>query len=154
MPALIPPLRAGLNVAADVLLYVLHPDFTLSLQKASRQRLVGLLDTMSATGQQPGIILVAHGQGTVVARDVLRNGRHGVIQLITAGSPLASLYERFLGIRVSKIDDIHWTNVYRRSDYVGGPLLQSGITDSEIDGDYRNAHFLYFQNRYMMRKIS
>jgi len=146
VPTAIPSLRAGLNVVADVLLYVLRPDFKLSVQGRSRERLTTLLDVLSAHYSNCYLVVAAHSQGTVIARDVIGSGRQPVNCLVTAGSPLASLYERFLGLAVLPLKDSKWVNYYRLSDYVGGPISCTGINDQILRGDYPNAHFQYFQN--------
>jgi hypothetical protein len=145
LPAIIPPLRAGLNAAADVLLYVLPGEFKLSLARCAKARLGRLLVHLRAQSPDADISLLAHSQGTVVARDVLGDGGLRVERLVTAGSPLASLYRRFLGRPIADIAGCPWTNIYRLSDYVGGPLETAGIEDRPLPSNYGDAHFFYFE---------
>jgi hypothetical protein len=73
IPALVPPLRAGLNVAADVLLYILPNRFPLSLKLKAQTRFAELIRGLHASHPNADISILAHSQGTVIVRDVLGN---------------------------------------------------------------------------------
>jgi hypothetical protein len=90
------------------------------------------------------ISLLAHSQGTVIGRDVLEGTR--LTQFITAGSPLVSLYDRFLGIPVAPNSRCDWVNMYRLSDYIAGPLQQEGIRDVKVEKNYWANHLRYFED--------
>jgi hypothetical protein len=146
LPVVAPSLRVGLNIAADVLLYILPERFPFSLRARSQDRFRGLFEHMQRQHPSSDLVVLAHSQGTVIARDVLRAVSDPPIGLVTVGSPLAPLYRRFLDIPVTALSSCRWTNIYRLSDYVGGPIRVEGIVDSELAADYRAAHFLYFQD--------
>lgn len=156
LPALIPPLRAGLEVAADVLLYILPPQFPLALGEPARNRFRCLLRDLRLRHPSERLSIIAHSQGTVVVRDVLQNETQIDVTLITAGSPLLSLYGRFLGYEVLPIRGVRWTNIYRPSDYIGGPLFISSQDGKDISWphNYRAAHFLYFQDGELISELA
>src|SRR5262249_36252044 len=136
------------NVAADVLLYILPSQFPFSVRETSRRRLMTFLQYLRTNNPERAIAVVAHSQGTVVARDVLRS--QPLPRFVTAGSPLASLYGRFLGERVEGIPGCHWVNIYRLSDYIAGPLMQEDIKDVRVTTNYSDNHIHYFDNREMI----
>jgi hypothetical protein len=152
LPAMIRPLRDGMNVAADVLLYVLPPDFKLSLAARARDRFGYLFGHFYHAQSSARLCVLAHSQGAVVAYDVLSSSGCDNIGLLTAGSPLGSLYERFLGYPVERIPGIRWTNIYRESDYVGGPIKYADI-DEPLRRSYPSAHFYYFEDRVVISKL-
>ena len=143
---IVPSLRAGLNVAADVLLYILPARFPLSLETRVKERFRGLLNHLRDQHPAAKISIVAHSQGTVIVRDVLSEATVTNIRLVTAGSPLSSLYDRFLGRSVKALPGCDWTNIYRLSDYIGGPLSNPNISDEILKRNYRFAHFFYFED--------
>jgi len=145
LPIFLSSLRVGLNVAADILLYILPTKFPLSIQEKASSRLAVLLDYLRSKHPEKPISLLAHSQGTVIGRDVLE--ATPVDQFVTAGSPLSSLYDRFLGIPVAMpITGCHWVNMYRVSDYIAGPLHQKGVQDVEVKTNYRANHLHYFDD--------
>jgi hypothetical protein len=146
LPALIPPLRAVLNVAADVLLYILPPVFPLSLQSKSRERFRALLTYLRARHPNTPISVIAHSQGTVITSDVLGEDNWRITRLVTVGSPLSSLYRRFLGHCLGVLPRCEWINIYRLSDYIAGPISNLSIKDRILPTQYRAAHFRYFEN--------
>ena len=152
VPVFIPSLRVGLNVIADVLLYILPSGFPFSIQIRARNRLNALLAHLQT--QHPGakISLLAHSQGTVIARDVLSPNHKRVTRFVTAGSPLGSLYGRFLGRQVNNINDCEWQNVYRASDYIAGPLNHKKISDVPLKGSYRAGHIHYFDEAEVIHR--
>jgi hypothetical protein len=146
LPALIPPLRAVSNVAPDVLLYILPPVFPLSLQSKSRERFRALLTYLRARHPNTPISVIAHSQGTVIASDVLGEDNWRITRLVTVGSPLSSLYRRFLGHCLDVLPRCEWINIYRLSDYIAGPMSNLSIKDRILPTQYRAAHFRYFEN--------
>jgi hypothetical protein len=153
IPALVPPLRAGLNVAADVLLYILPPEFPFSLQKKSRERFRALLTHMQAQHGNTDIAVLAHSQGTVIAYDVLCRESLHIKRLITVGSPLGSLYRRFLGRSIGALVSIEWINIYRFSDYIAGPISNGTSRDHILTTNYRFAHFKYFEDGAVIKYV-
>jgi hypothetical protein len=145
LPIFISSLRVGLNVIADVLLYILPVGFPFSIQREARCRLKLLLDELK---DRENISVLAHSQGTVIARDVIESTN--VTQFVTAGSPLGSLYGRFLGWPVAALGRCRWVNMYRNSDYIAGPLKRENIEDQIIKTDYRFNHIHYFDHADMI----
>jgi hypothetical protein len=92
--------------------------------------LVQRIDQVRANGGR--VVVSAHSQGTVIALAALLQTRRGTdgVALLTYGSPLQRFYARafphFFGIPVlgwtrQMLNDA-WTNLYRRSDPIGGPV--------------------------------
>jgi hypothetical protein len=152
LPVLIPPLRAGLNTAADVLLYILPSDFPFSLETRAKERFRGLLTHLQTQHPDANLSILAHSQGTVIVRDVLSKNDRRINCLITAGSPLASLYSRFLDRSVEALPNTKWTNIYRLSDYIGGAISSPRIKDYVLKNSYRDAHFHYFDDGDVIRE--
>jgi|GEM_PF-1453942 len=95
------------------------------------------------TDADGGVVLSAHSQGTVVAAAALAQlapDVRGRVALVTHGSPLTRVYGRYFqeffsqdamaeiadGLVMARIDDgvgPSWRNLYRRTDYIGGPIV-------------------------------
>jgi hypothetical protein len=131
LPFLFGPLAIITDVVGDVAFF-LHPDEKnpMSVRRACRDRLRAVLRASPAgSGSAPiGCILVAHSQGSVVAFDELLAdlALAARVQLVTLGSPLESLYGRFLGwnrlgLR-GGLGGVHWLNAFRAGDYIGGRI--------------------------------
>jgi hypothetical protein len=146
LPAVIPPLRAILNVAPDVLLYILPPSFPLSFQKKAQERFKALLTHLQTQHPNTNISVLAHSQGTVIASDVLAKDTRRIRRLVTVGSPLGSLYRRFLGRSIVALPGCEWMNIYRLSDYIAGPISNTADEDHILKTNYRSAHFKYFED--------
>jgi len=146
LPTLIPPLRAVLNVAPDVLLYILPPGLPLSLQKKAQERFRALLTHLQAQHPETDITVLAHSQGTVIASEVVGEDNARIKRLVTVGSPLSSLYRRFLGYSIEPLPRCEWINIYRFSDYIAGPISDRQIKDRVLQTQYRAAHFRYFED--------
>jgi hypothetical protein len=120
---LVTPFAIVLHVLADVILYLAREDTALSAPTRFQERLAVLLTHLG--GKYDRIWVLAHSQGSVIALDVIRSQPRSVrksLALITLGSPLGALYQRFLGCQLEEIGDLRWINVYRSGDYVGGPI--------------------------------
>lgn len=117
---LVGPFSIVLDVIGDVLFYIrpqgAHPA---SSRAACDRRLTAALEHALASSSE--VLVVAHSQGSVIAANVL--GRRGDrrIRLLTLGSPLGALYERFLSLPLGALE-VPWVNVYRDGDYIGGPI--------------------------------
>ena len=92
------------------------------------------------------LVLAGHSQGSVlVASTVLSMEADacGQVGLLTYGSPLSSIYgkafpgffgpETFgrLAEKLEADDDVRWRNLYRQTDFVGGPIVE--LRDDRID---------------------
>jgi heme/copper-type cytochrome/quinol oxidase subunit 3 len=94
-----------------------------------------------------GVVVSAHSQGTVIAVATLLRLRTEPqrLALLTYGSPLQRLYGRafphFFGLPV--LDYVRrtyggrWTNLYRRSDPIGGPVACADADVPQPDGPDR-----------------
>lgn len=91
------------------------------------------------------VVVSGHSQGTVVAAAALAQLGEPARQrvaVVTAGSPLTRLYARYFGElfnvdgyrrlaeRLGHPGDLAWTNLFRKTDYIGGPVF--GDDDDEI----------------------
>jgi hypothetical protein len=96
-------------------------------------------------------MLMAHSQGTVISSQLLRENRFQQITLITMGSPLTSLYVRFLEIKCPAFPptpQMRWLNLWRDGDYIAGPI--DVAEDSNIGpGD----HIFYWRDQEVAKKV-
>jgi len=136
-------LQAVIDIVAGVLLYVL-PSTTkpLSISEALNERIGALLQTLDSADT----IVIAHSQGSVAARAVISQMKIRGLLFISVGSPLGSLYRRFLNIPPHPIDKSNrWINVYRLSDYVGGEIAVPTVEDQVLKANHEDGHFRYFE---------
>ncbi len=141
---LIGPLVRVTNIVADVLFYVLPRDrnFKLSIAAAVETRFKTLLQNIPLADT----IVVAYSQGTIVAHAVICEMKTALPLFITAGSPLSSLYHRFLNIKPQPLQGpSKWINFYRLSDYVAGKVEVGGVDNHVITSHYELCHFNYFE---------
>jgi hypothetical protein len=155
---LVGPLRLSLEVAADVLFYLLPARFSLSTNRDVRQRLEILLEHLSASGKPPAVIL-AHSQGSKIALDVSNAAKHPPPRFISLGSPINALYAKFLNIREhanpeykSPIGD--WRNMYRWSDFVAGDVPVAGVQNVVVEHNFAQGHFGYWTEPLVMKALA
>ena len=115
------------------------------------------------------IIVVAHSLGSVIAIDSILSehalwATFGRVDLITAGSPLNRLLHRFFPLAYPHLTeivenmatlhtDLSWTNIYRRTDYVGGKLPDRRISNQPVwQGLWRN-HVNYWGDPFIGDRI-
>src|SRR5262249_13959643 len=96
LPSTVGPMRLGLRIAADVVFYIVPPEgsklaMAAGAQERFRELLIGLRDRF-----KDRILIVAYSQGTVIAANALPVTESGQTPFITAGSPIETLYEKFL----------------------------------------------------------
>jgi hypothetical protein len=125
IPLMVGPLAIVAGIVVDILFYIV-PMKDLSTAAVLRGRLNAVLDHMLSKGVP--VVVAAHSQGTVIAVDVIGRRAGHAVMLITAGSPVASLYERFLGSTPetrAEVDGdpfrkpLPWINFWREGDYIG-----------------------------------
>jgi hypothetical protein len=124
------PFSVALRLIGDVLFYV-QPNVThpAAIGDECRKRLRAAL-LYATRDPHDSVLIIAHSQGSVIAADLRLRGEFRC-PLLTLGSPLRSLYDRFLGLDfLGKQADIAcWVNAYRAGDYIGGPLACSAAND-------------------------
>jgi hypothetical protein len=90
-------------------------------------RFRAVLERVAAAERPTHLTIVGHSQGTVIAVDVLASRPRALdeveVSLVTMGSPLTHLYERYFphhyGVdRPNPLVD-RWINIYRIDDYIG-----------------------------------
>jgi hypothetical protein len=164
IPLMVGPLSLVAGIVVDILFYIV-PDERMSTAPTLHRRLQTIIDYMRSTGNAP-IVVAAHSQGTIIAIDVL--GRESSIQssslapmyLVTAGSPIASLYKRFLNStpenRSPRGLDGHsvfvppreWVNFCREGDYIGGRQDRNGVVEESLG---LGGHTLYWGESKLWR---
>ncbi len=137
---LVTPLRVLFDVLGDVAFFVVPLGSPLSVRAATTSRLRKLLTHF----QDRPVTVVAYSQGSLVALEELR-ATDGVT-VVTVGSPIQSLYKRFLGFNVAPGTanrKWRWINLYRPGDYIGGAIdAADASNDLEKDG----GHLGYFKD--------
>jgi hypothetical protein len=158
---LVGPMRLALDVAADVLLY-LDRSGPAATGDEARARLARLLDHLAGAGASE-VAVFAHGQCARIAVDALaarppadcHGGASGearmepapALRLVTVGAPLDTLYARFLHLAAPVPAVAEWWNLYRPSDFVGGPIARGPChapRDQVLARHYRRSHFDYW----------
>lgn len=143
------PVAALLDALGDVFYFVVKQD-SLHTREDTIPRLARALQNMasfSEAGKAKRIILFAHSQGTVVAAALLSRISQALkasennITLVTVGSPVTSLYERFLGVRVGENfaflcaqepKRFRWVNLCRPADYIGSSVELKGVENKAL----------------------
>lgn len=133
------PLAIIVDSMGDFLFYKSPKSLvTHSIQEACDKRLNDVLQ-YAANQKDSEIVIVSHSWGSVIANNVLGKNEYNC-KLITLGSPLASLCERFLGDEIlPPKGDVDWINAYRYGDYVAGPIKRIPIENKIIsNGGHTN----------------
>ncbi len=146
LPFATKPFAALLDALGDVFYFVVKQD-SLQTRDATVPRLGRAIQNMARFASGQHLIIFAHSQGTVIAatllselEDALRSGAHN-ITLLTVGSPVTSLYQRFLGVSVGqeyanlcidKPQQFQWINMCRPADYVGSSVDLPGVSNRAL----------------------
>ena len=104
--------------------------------------------------RQPGIpvVIVAHSQGSVITWTLLRDKGDVADLLVTVGSPLSTIYTRFLGEEFQGrfTLPVPWHNLFRDGDYVGGAVNGSAVNESIG----RGTHTGYWSDEVFARHLA
>ena len=143
LPSIVWPLRLGLLIAADVIFYILPPDSSrLAVGPDARKRFRKLIEGLTEKFKER-LLIVAYSQGSMIAADVLAAKDGAQVNFITAGSPVTTLYDRFLGINGGP-ELFTWKNFYRESDFIGGPIPRALGGNFPVVGNFDHHHMNYF----------
>jgi hypothetical protein len=152
---LIGPGRILVDVLGDVLFYLLPGRRTPATAETARARLREVIAAVQS--QSPGnkVVVLAHSQGSVIAADTIGRLNANDCKLITIGSPIQSLYERFLfSTSTSRVTNFtapkHWTNIYRRDDYIAGPIRLKGVKNYRLGN---GGHTGYWCDPFVIREV-
>jgi hypothetical protein len=117
-----------LKALGEMGFYLMPPDdSSLSSRPASRERLAQLLRFLDR-GCYDRIHVIAHGQGSVIALDVLRKAElHHPLALTTCGSPAGTLYRDLLDWPSPGAGTAEWRNLFYQDDPSGGPVGIEGV---------------------------
>lgn len=159
VPFVIGPASVVLDSIGDVVFFLCPNRSPLAIRETCRSRFVDAMQYAIRDNDIEEIVIVSHSQGTVVAFDALSNwsfdepdSQQKTVKLLTMGSPLASLYQRFLGsaidFEISQTALPHWIsewrNVYRTDDFIAGPVAaQEYKVDEELGP---GGHGLYWSD--------
>jgi len=155
----ITPMGAILDIAGDIAFFLLPRTHPLSLKRNSvkqgaLRRVELLIDHLLKDDSTSEVIVVAHSQGSVLAIQALGERPSTKVKLITMGSPIDSLYSRFLGWKRSGNDPSPWTNYYRLGDYIGGEI--TGIPNEIIERNQdpmRGGHIHYWSDSVIVAAV-
>lgn len=114
--------RVLLDTVGDVLLYV-DPGGHLGrgkVRERCQQRLLAVLNQIVEMDQTRAVLILAHSQGTAISADVLAKRQWKNLIFVSMGSPIGSLYWRFLGPETVAAPAVPWLNLFRAGDYIAG----------------------------------
>jgi hypothetical protein len=143
LPFLVGPLTILLDVAGDIVFHLVPEKQGLSIKTETRRRFLTALELARPGGD---LVVFAHSQGSVIAaegvEELMANGSGrppGAIRLVTAGSPIQTLYETFLGCAIARSlrqgSPVQWVNLTRWGDPIGGDI--SGTMNRDLgDGGH------------------
>jgi hypothetical protein len=142
------PLTIVVDIMGDVIFFLAAGAF--SIRDAAVARVAsGLLATLGE-GKHP--FVVCHSQGTVLVREALYVASDHDLKILSLGSPIDSLYLRFLAWHPERSVGSHvfWVNGYRTGDYVGGPIQGANINLEMGSG----GHTGYWQDAEVWRIVT
>jgi len=152
VPLLFPTARIILDIAGDVVFHLQPDKSRLGIRRVTLPRLTALLKHLRASRPGNRIVVFAHSQGSKIAYDVLHDECRLADVLVTLGSPIASLYVRFLGVSYVAFDpnrQLAWLNVFRDDDYIAGEI--KGAENRQI---VAGGHTYYFCDRRVAQEFS
>lgn len=126
LPSTVGPLRLGLRIAADVVFYIVPAEGSKLAMAARAQRRFRELIVGLSRQFKDRILVIAYSQGSVIAANALPVTESAQTNFITAGSPIETLYGRFLGIE-DRLKLPTWKNFYRLAILSAAPLATRSI---------------------------
>ena len=159
LPLFIGPLALLFDVLGDILYYIIPPSKKYSTAQQTKSMLEAAIKDVSQRADD--VVVLSHSQGTVIALDVIGSESNASInvRLITTGSPIVSLYKRFLqssgATRVKKYRvPESWMNIFRLDDYVAGPVAEEGGVDVDTGSYYIGGHKGYWDDETVIYQIT
>jgi hypothetical protein len=137
------PFAIALDVVGDVVFYARPQDrHPAAIAGRCRARLQAAL-SYAARKFGTRVVILAHSQGSMIAAD-LRLIAGLDVPLVTVGSPVHSLYRRFLGTADGEAKVLApWVNGYRDGDFIAGPILRREVTNIHLG---RGGHVNYWSD--------
>jgi hypothetical protein len=132
------PLATVTGIIVDVLFYIADVA-PIGTAETLRARFRTALE--HAARQGAPVVVAGHSQGSVIAIDVVGQASASAPELVvTAGSPLDALYQRFLGstpeTRLTSPPSFRapspWVNFSRRGDYIGATQNRAGVEEIDL----------------------
>lgn len=157
LPSFLPKINLGAQIGSDVLFWLIR-ERPLTIASECSRRLKHLIDHLNLNNLER-IIVIGYSQGSVISVSTLADLDLPADKqrpfLITAGSPINSLYKRFLGITFTKKfkDKTHWYNYFRSSDFVGGYIPSISDSNKCITDNYGDHHFNYFSESTLLARL-
>ena len=149
------PLAILVDILGDITFYLLPSNTVLGISKETKERLRSVLEAVHEQTPDNTIVVVSHSQGSVIAIDLLGETPELECRLITLGSPIESLYSRFLFSTPNTRNDNFcspnkWVNIYRGDDYVAGPIESWKVRNIEMEN---GGHTGYWRESYVAREV-
>jgi hypothetical protein len=159
LPLAAKPLAAVLDALGDVFFWFSADPpagsklAAISSKEPSRARFAHALQHLQSLPEGARVVVFAHSQGTVIAAHSLSAMAQQLkdsgarVTLVTLGSPITSLYEKFFAVPVGHgfarlcqdlPDRFAWLNCARAADYIGSAIEISGVQNFELgtNGDH------------------
>lgn len=150
----LPYLRVGIDIVFDIVTHFYrvpghHAEFPYREQLCSRAEQV-INHFHHPRAHSNSLTFVTHSQGSMVAVGVLNSTDRQIpwhafddVTLVTMGSPLRHLYQKYFGHQYPRLDAPFWQplrnrvrlwiNIFRVDDFVGTYLLEPGLECVEWD---------------------
>jgi hypothetical protein len=151
LPWMLTPMRIVVDVAGDVVFTALPADEPLSIARRVTNRIeIAIRHVAKEAGR---VVVLSHSLGTVLAA-LAPKSVHANLTLITTGSPITALHQRFLGIDVSAAyrgERLPWINIFRGDDYVGGSVVASVPVENVMQPE--GGHTGYWTDDHVLARV-